>query len=120
MEKCLVKCIHQDKVDYTLKYIPHPDIISRVADIFKVISDPSRLKIVMSLIHGELCVCDLSAVSGISESAVSHQLRSLRNLRIVRNRRKGKVVYYRLDNDHIKNLIIQSLEHVIEGSVTSN
>lgn len=94
--------------------VPDSNTLQNMADIFKALSDPGRLKIVTALSVCELCVCDLAAVCGSSESAVSHQLRILRNLKIVRYRREGKIVFYRLDDDHVKSLISQSLQHVKE------
>ncbi|MBW1606591.1 MAG: helix-turn-helix transcriptional regulator [Deltaproteobacteria bacterium] len=114
MERCKEKILHMAQVKRAVDNVPDPDILQSMTDIFKALSDPSRLKIVTALSACELCVCDLAAVCGASESAVSHQLRILRNLKIVRFRRKGKSVFYRLDDDHVKSLISQSLQHVKE------
>jgi ArsR family transcriptional regulator len=114
VDKCQEKVIHQAQVAHAMENIPDPDTLQSLIDIFKALSEPSRLKIVTALATCELCVCDLAAVSGSSESAVSHQLRILRNLKIVRHRRQGKIVFYRLDDDHVKSLISQSIEHVQE------
>jgi ArsR family transcriptional regulator len=94
--------------------VPDLNTLQSMTDIFKALGDPGRLKIVIALSACELCVCDLAVVCGSSESAVSHQLRILRNLKIVRFRREGKIVFYRLDDDHVKSLISQSLQHVRE------
>ena len=114
MELCQEKIIHEENVRAAIKRIPDPPTIETLCDIFKALSDPSRVKIVIALAHYELCVCDLGATCSLTESAVSHQLRTLRNLKIVRKRREGKVVYYRLDDHHVESLIRQSLEHVQE------
>ena len=114
MDRCQEKVLHQTQVEQAIKNIPDSVTLQSIADIFKALSEPSRLKIVTALATCELCVCDLAAVSGSSESAVSHQLRILRNLKIVRYRREGKIVFYRLDDDHVKSLISQSIEHVQE------
>lgn len=114
MDRCQTSVLHTEKVKLAQKKIPSADIIQDISEIFKAMGDPTRLKIVMSLAVCELCVCDLSAVCQLSESAISHQLRILRNLRIVNNRREGKVVYYRLNDAHVKNLVDQSLDHVLE------
>lgn len=114
MDRCQEKVLHKTQVTRAIENIPDPDAIESLADIFRALSDPSRLKIVTALSTCELCVCDLAAVSGSSESAVSHQLRILRNLKIVRYRREGKIVFYRLDDDHVKSLISQSIQHVKE------
>jgi DNA-binding transcriptional ArsR family regulator len=114
VEQCQEKILHKAQVDHALDNVPDSNTLQSMTDIFKALSDPSRLKIVTALSACELCVCDLAAVCGSSESAVSHQLRILRNLKILRYRREGKVVFYRLDDDHVKSLINQSLEHVRE------
>jgi DNA-binding transcriptional ArsR family regulator len=99
-------------VQETLGSLPEIEEVERMASIFKALSDPSRLKIVLSLLERKLCVCDIAAVCSLSDSSVSHQLRLLRNLKIVKNRRQGKIVYYSLDDDHVVRLIEQSLDHV--------
>ena len=114
MDRCQEKVLHQAQVEQAIKNIPDSVTLQSITDIFKALSEPSRLKIVTALATCELCVCDLAAVSGSSESAVSHQLRILRNLKIVRYRREGKIVFYRLDDDHVKSLISQSIQHVQE------
>ena len=91
-----------------------PDAVQGVADTFGALGDPTRVRILDALSHGELCVCDLAAVLGLSQSAVSHQLRLLRNLRLVRSRRDGRIVFYSLDDQHIISLFKQTLQHVQE------
>lgn len=112
MNMCRDKCIHAEPVSQAIDAMPDENELRQMSDIFKALSDPSRLKIVLSLLNGELCVCDLAVVCGQSESAVSHQLRLLRHLHVVKNRRQGKVVYYSLDDSHVVSLITQSLDHV--------
>ena len=85
-----------------------------LADTFSVLGDPTRVRILDALSHGELCVCDLAAVLRLSQSAVSHQLRLLRGLRLVRPRRDGRVVFYSLDDQHIMAIFRQTLQHVEE------
>ena len=114
MGTCQVRHIHTDNVAKARDVIPETEEIQDLADMFKALGDPTRLKIVTALLAVELCVCDLSAVCGISESAISHQLRILRNLRIVQYRREGKIVYYRLDDNHVEDLVRQSLAHIFE------
>ena len=84
----------------------------QVAEIFKALADPTRVRILHALSHAELCVGDLAAVLEMSESAVSHQLRLLRGLRVVRARREGKLVFYTLDDEHVTRLFQLSLEHL--------
>jgi DNA-binding transcriptional ArsR family regulator len=86
--------------------------IQATAEIFKALADPTRIQIVYALAQAELCVGDLAAVLGMNESAVSHQLRLLRGLRVVRARRNGKLVYYALDDEHIQHLFQMTLEHI--------
>jgi DNA-binding transcriptional ArsR family regulator len=88
-----------------------------LAETFKVLGDPTRLRILDALSHAELCVCDIAAVLGLGESAVSHQLRLLRSLRLVRARRDGRMIFYAIDDDHITRLLAQGLEHVAEVPV---
>ena len=87
-----------------------------VADTFRVLGDPTRVRILDALSGGDLCVCDIAALAGISESAVSHQLRLLRGMRLVRPRRAGRLVYYSLDDQHIIGLLQQAVTHVEEQS----
>ena len=112
MDICAEKCINEPKVRQTLKTIPDPENVSRMADIFKALSDPTRLKIVLALLHQEHCVCDIAVICNQTDSAISHQLRILRTLRIVKNRRDGKIMYYCVDDDHVASLINMSLDHV--------
>jgi ArsR family transcriptional regulator len=114
MSTCQIRHINTANVAKASLAIPDMVGIQDLADMFKALGDPTRLKIVTALVAAELCVCDLSAVCGLSESAISHQLRILRNLRIVKYRREGKIVYYRLDDDHVESLVRQSLAHISE------
>ena len=91
-----------------------PDAVQGLADTFSALGDPTRVRILDALSHGELCVCDLAAVLRLSQSAVSHQLRLLRGMRLVRPRRAGRLVYYSLDDQHIIGLLHQAVTHVEE------
>lgn len=90
------------------------DTVSTLAETFRILGDPTRVRIVDALAEGELCVCDIAEHVGISESAVSHQLRLMRSMRIVRGRRDGRCVYYTLDDQHVLDLFQQGLRHVSE------
>ncbi len=114
MDICEERCIHFDQVNKTLEGLPSKQDIDGMAEIFKALSDPSRLKIVTALLLNEHCVCDLAVICHQSDSAVSHQLRILRGLRIVKNRREGKNVYYSLDDDHVISLIEMGCIHAKE------
>ena len=91
-----------------------PEAVEDLAETFSALGDPTRVRILDALSHGELCVCDLAAVLGLSQSAVSHQLRLLRNIRLVRPRRDGRIVFYSLDDQHIMAIFKQTLQHVAE------
>jgi DNA-binding transcriptional ArsR family regulator len=96
-----------------------PEAVRGLADTFNALGDPTRVRILDALSHGELCVCDLAAVLSLSQSAVSHQLRLLRGLRLVRPRREGRVVFYSLDDQHIISLFKQTLQHVQESAAAT-
>lgn len=104
--------INATKAKQTLKAMPDKESINQMADIFKTLSELSRLKIVLSLLAQEHCVSDIANICNQTESSVSHQLRILRTSKIVKNRRQGKTIYYSLDDDHIVGLINYSLSHV--------
>jgi DNA-binding transcriptional ArsR family regulator len=91
-----------------------PHAVEALAETFRVLGDPTRVRILDALSGGELCVCDIASLAGISESAVSHQLRLLRGMRLVRPRRSGRLVFYALDDKHIIELLKQALTHVEE------
>lgn len=92
----------------------HARTVEALADTFRVLGDPTRVRILDALSAGELCVCDIASLVGISDSAVSHQLRLLRGMRLVRPRRAGRLVYYAVDDQHILELLKQALTHVEE------
>ncbi|PKM76260.1 MAG: transcriptional regulator [Firmicutes bacterium HGW-Firmicutes-15] len=113
-DRCDVQCIHEENVKEVRANMINEDTARALADIFKTLGDTTRIKLLFALMLNELCVCDLAAVSGASESAVSHQLRILRNQKLVKYRRAGKIVYYSLLDDHVQTLFTQGLEHVNE------
>ncbi len=96
------------------------EIYLRLAEIFRTLADSSRARIVHSLLHQELCTCDLAAITGLSEPAVSQHLRILRALQLVKSRREGKRVYYALDDDHVRFLLDISLQHLAHGDGVSS
>lgn len=108
---CDCNIIHEDLVEKNKKEMLSHELISEVADFFKIFSDSTRLKIVTILLKDELCVCDIAAILNMSHSSISHQLRVLRQYKIVKNRKDGKVVYYSLDDSHIANIVNQGIEH---------
>lgn len=110
-DRCEVICIDAQKVSSSRKHAPHSDTVQTVADTFRVLGDATRLRILSALSRHELCVCDLALVVGISQSATSHSLRALRQMRLVRFRKDGKIAYYSLADDHIAELLRVSFEH---------
>lgn len=111
---CEVSCINENKVGFLKKQMKSEKIIAKLAATFKTLGDPTRTKIIYALSKEELCVCEIAAVLDASQSAVSHQLRVLRNMELVRCRKDGNIAYYSLDDAHINSLWDVGLRHVIE------
>ncbi|HVJ49895.1 metalloregulator ArsR/SmtB family transcription factor [Desulfitobacterium sp.] len=113
---CEVECIHPEVIDRFANRIIDVNQANDLADLFKTLGDPTRIRIVdaLALAKGEFCVCDLAELLGLSQSATSHQLRVLRNSKLVKFHREGKMVYYSLDDDHVLGLYRQGLEHISE------
>jgi DNA-binding transcriptional ArsR family regulator len=111
---CLVRVVHLDRVEKARREIISERELDRLSLTYKVLGDPNRLKIVMALKNVEMCVCDMAAFTGLSESAVSHQLRRLKDLALVKSRRDGQIIYYALDDEHVSGLLEVGLEHVRE------
>ena len=109
---CDFMYVHDEIVQKVRQEMPDEDVLFDLSELFKVFGDPTRLKLLAALLAQEMCVCDLSDLLGISQSAVSHQLRLLRTSRLVKNRREGKSVYYSLDDDHVATILAQGMEHV--------
>ena len=113
---CDDRVVHVDMVRAARAALPAVDRLGGVTELFAALSDPTRIRLVAALAGRELCVCDLAAALGLSESAVSHQLRLLRSRGLVRARRDGRLVYYALDDDHVAALYGQALDHVAHQS----
>lgn len=113
-EKCEVTLIHEDNVKKAITQLPDDELIADMSDMFKIFGDQTRVKILMALESGELCVCDIAAVMNMSQSAISHQLRVLKQSNIVKTRRQGKVVYYSISDDHVKEIFDIAMVHVQE------
>lgn len=111
---CEISCIDGLKVASVKRRLQPDDVLLRMAETFRVLGDGTRAKIIHALSLEELCVCDIASLLSTSKSAVSHQLRVLRNMKIVRFRKVGKIVYYSLDNTHIEKLFTEALNHVAE------
>jgi DNA-binding transcriptional ArsR family regulator len=106
--------IHEDVVAEVRKKMPDETVLLDLADLFKVFGDSTRVRILCALMRAEMCVCDIAALLGMSKSAISHQLRTLRQTRLVKYRREGKVVYYSLEDEHVGTIFDQGLVHVSE------
>ena len=113
-ETCDCRIIHDEKVAAARRRALDENTTGELCQTFKALGDVSRLKILWALEHEEMCVCDLAALLGISESAVSHQLRLLRTLRLVKNRRDRTILYYRLVDAHVSQLVGIALQHIQE------
>lgn len=112
--KCNCTIIHQDIVDSVKSNMPSEENLYDVAELFKVFGDTTRIKIICALFEHEMCVCDIANLLNMSQSAISHQLRVLKQARLVKYRREGKVVYYSLDDEHVRHIFNQGLAHVSE------
>ena len=113
-ETCDVRVVHLERVRQARTEAIAEDTLARLAATYKIMGDPTRLRIITALRRGEMCVCDLAAFLGLSESAVSHQLRRLRERALVRSRRDGQVLYYSLDDAHVIDLVRVGLNHIEE------
>ncbi len=111
---CQIRVVHLDKVEQAREEAISNRDLERLSLTYRVLGDPNRLKIVSVLRTVEMCVCDLAAFTGLSESAVSHQLRRLKDLALVKSRRDGQIIYYSLDDEHVTELLEVGLEHVRE------
>ena len=114
LDTCNCSIIHQDIVDKVKEHIPDEELLYDLSDLFKVFGDTTRIKILCALFQSEMCVCDIAALLNMTQSAISHQLRILKQARLVKFRKEGKVVYYSLDDDHVKSIFDQGLSHISE------
>lgn len=110
---CTITLIDEAKVTAVRNSMPPEEILVRLAETFRVLGDPTRVRILQALSLEELCVCDIASLLATTKSAVSHQLRLLRSLRIVKFRKDGRIVYYSLDDSHVGNLLREGLSHII-------
>lgn len=113
-DACEVNVVDARKVTSVRRKMPAADAVQLLAETFRVLGDPTRVKLVFALAQEELCVCDLATIVGASQSAVSHSLRALRQMDLVRYRKEGKIAYYSLDDEHIGRLIVEGFDHVRE------
>ena len=111
-ELCSEQCIHKDVIEKVNEIMPDEDIVFDLAELFKVFGDSTRLKILCVLLESEMCVCDIAELLNMSFSAISHQLRVLKQSKLVKFRREGKTVIYSLSDDHVRSIIDQGLAHI--------
>ena len=114
VECCDVTCVHNQIIEAVKEKMPAEELLNELADIYKVFGDATRIKILCVLLRSEMCVCDLAEMLGMTQSAISHQLRVLKQMKLVKNRREGKTVNYSLADGHIQNIISQGMEHIME------
>ena len=114
VECCYFIHIHKDLVEKVRRELPGEDTLYDLTELFRIFGDSTRIRILYVLFESEMCVCDIAALLGMTQSAISHQLRALKNARLVSSRREGKTVFYALADDHVKTIIDQGLEHVSE------
>ena len=105
---------HEDIVKKVQKEMPSEDTLYDLTELFRIFGDSTRIRILYVLFESEMCVCDIAQLLGMTQSAISHQLRALKNARLVKSRREGKTVFYSLADDHVKTIIDQGIEHVKE------
>lgn len=111
---CECNAIHAEIVDSVKEKIPEEEKLYDLAELFKVFGDSTRIKILCALSESDMCVCDIAFLFGMTQSAISHQLRILKQARLVKFRKKGKVVYYSLNDDHVRQIFGQGLAHINE------
>lgn len=113
-DRCDCSVIHEEIVNMVRSKMPLEESLYDLAELFKVFGDTTRIKILWALDEAEMCVCDIAVLLGMTQSAISHQLRILKQVRLVKNRKDGKVVYYSLDDAHVKQIFEQGLVHINE------
>ena len=111
---CGDNTVHQDTVDRVSGEMPDESALYDAAELLKVFGDPTRLRIISALCRSELCVCDIARLLGMTQSAISHQLRVLKQARLVTTRREGKTIFYSLCDEHVQRIFYCALDHVME------
>lgn len=106
--------VHNEIINDVEKNMPSQEILMNLAEFFKVFGDTTRIRILYALFQSEMCVCDIASLLNITQSAISHQLRTLKQMQLVKFRREGKTVFYSLSDGHIKTIINQGMEHICE------
>lgn len=113
-EVCGEHIVHENLVDKVKSLLPDEELLYDLAELYKIFGDSTRIRILYALLESELCVCDLSEVLGVSQSAVSHQLRTLKQSKLVKFRRDGKTIYYSLADEHVFRILDQGMTHICE------
>ena len=113
-ERCDELCVHGELLDRLRPELPEEEKLYDLAELFKMFGDSTRIRILYALFEAEMCVCDIAALLGMTQSAISHQLRLLKQAKLVKNRREGKTVYYSLADSHVRSMICQGMEHIEE------
>lgn len=114
VERCEYLCVQEDVVKKVTTEMPQDETLYDLAELFKIFGDSTRIKILYALFEAELCVCDMAQLLGLTQTAVSHQLRVLKNNKLVKFRREGKNIFYSLADEHVRLIINQGMEHVNE------
>lgn len=119
MKKMEVECcdtifVHDDIISEVKRHMPEEHVLRELAEFYKVFGDSTRIRILYVLLQREVCVCDLAEILAMSQSAISHQLRVLKQMKLVKNRREGKTVFYSLADGHIQTIISQGMKHIAE------
>lgn len=114
IERCNCSVIHEDVINSVKLKMPNEVKLYDLAELFKVFGDSTRIRILWALAEAEMCVCDIAALLNMTQSAISHQLRVLKQARLVKYRKDGKIVYYLLDDEHVKQIFNQGLVHINE------
>ena len=114
IECCEVEEVHEDKVQMVSEQMPPEDNLYDRAELFKAFGDTTRIRILFALFEADICVCDLAASLGMTQSAISHQLRLLKQARLVNGRREGKQIVYFLADEHVRTIIQQGMDHIME------
>ena len=114
VEHCEVTEVHRELLKTVQKQMPDEDALYDLAELFKIFGDSTRIRILFVLFEAEMCVCDLAEALNMTQSAISHQLRILKQNKLVKSRREGKQVFYSLADGHVQTIIGQGMEHILE------
>lgn len=114
IERCDCEVIHEEIVNRVRSIFPPEETLYDLAELYKVFGDSTRIKILWALDESEMCVCDIAFLLNMTQSAISHQLRVLKQAHLVKNRREGKIIFYSLDDEHVRQILDQGLVHINE------